>query len=301
MGTNNRVLFLINGKSRKLKKIKKQLSQTSIKNFDIVVTEKEKTTTKIVEEQGFNYSHLIAIGGDGTIHEAINGLMKLEENKRPVLSVIPAGTANDFAKTLSFPSSVSELSLAIEKGVTRNIDIGEIIFSDEEGKEKKEWFNNIADVGIGAAVVEQVNVQPRGLNANIAFFRAIIKAFRKYKNIPVKCQTEDWTWEGKIKLFVIANGKYFGSGLAIAPDAEPDDGKFAITIGADLSTRDYIRNLPQLKRGKKINHPQLFYKEAKQIKISSSEQCMIEADGEFIGYAPATIKILPKALKVLLK
>ncbi|MGK7389228.1 MAG: diacylglycerol/lipid kinase family protein [Candidatus Cyclobacteriaceae bacterium M2_1C_046] len=294
-----KILFLINGKSKKLNKIKKQLSKADITDHEVIITEKARSAKAIIEKCCSQYSHVVAIGGDGTIHEVINGIMASEDDQKPLFSAIPAGTANDFAKTLTFPASIKEFSKVLENPVVKNIDIGELTFTNFNGNPEKAWFNNIADIGIGAAVVEEVNLLPKKLNANIAFFKSIIKAFRKYKNIPVYCEADGWDWQGQIKMLVIANGKYFGSGLCIAPHASIDDGKFAITIGGDLSTKDYIFNLPLLKRGKKVQHPQLFYKEAKEIKITSPQRCLLEADGEIIGLAPISIKILPQRLGVM--
>lgn len=294
-----KILFLINGKSKKLKKIKKQLSTTNLPDYEVIITEKAKSSTAIIESCCKGYTHIVAIGGDGTIHEVINGIMATADEEQPILSVIPAGTANDFAKSLNFPASVAEFAKALKKQVIKKIDIGELDFTDENGKNRKAWFNNIADIGIGAAVVEEVNRQPQKSNANIAFFKAILKAFRKYKNIPIYCEADDWQWEGQIKMFVVANGKYFGSGLCIAPHANLEDGKFAVTIGGDLSTKDYIFNLPLLKGGKKIQHPQLYYKETKEIKITSTQRCPVEADGELLGFTPISIKMLSKRLKVM--
>ena len=302
MSDHIKILFLINGKSRRLKKIKHQLSSATLPDHQVIITEKARTSKEIIEKNKHDFTHIIAVGGDGTVHEVINGIMaRADEKKLPVLSVIPAGTANDFCKTLSFPETIPELIYLLENPVIKKIDLGLISYIDSDGNPQDTWFNNIADIGIGAAVVGHVNSQPKYLNANIAFFKAIIKAFRTYQNIPIRCETDDWKWEGIMKMLVVANGKYFGSGLCIAPHAEIDNGKLAVTIGGNISTLDYIKNLPLLKKSKKIHHPQLWYKEAKEIKITSSEKCAVEADGELLGYAPLTIKIVPKQLNVLVK
>lgn len=101
-------------------------------------------------------------------------------------------------------------------------------------------------------------------------------------------------------MFAAANGKYFGSGLMIAPHARTDDGILAVTIAADISTYDYIISLPSLLLGKKINHPQVFYKEARSLRLISSQRCPIEADGEVIGFTPAEFTVLEKRLRFLI-
>ena len=295
-----KVLFVANGRSTKLKKIERQLLRSQLKGYKLIKTTSAGELDKIIKDHYRGYDLIVGIGGDGTIHELINSMMSLDTDNLPHISVIPAGTANDFSKTLSFPASVAELEEAINKNLIKSTDIGELYFTNIKGNSQKKYFVNIADCGIGAAVVEEVNQNPsKWGGANITFFKAIINALRKYKNIEVVCETPDWRWKGFMKMFVIANGKTFGSGLMIAPHAKVNDGILAITIGGDISTYDYIKYLPQLKRGQKIVHPQLFYKEASFLKITSFERCPVEADGELIGFTPIEVKVIPGKINFL--
>lgn len=295
-----KVLFIAHGKSNRLKKIEKQLLQNHFPEFQLIKTSKASEAVNIAYDNSLDYSHIVAIGGDGTLHEVINGVMgRIGEEKGPVIGFMPGGTANDFAKSLNFPNSINSLAKAIEANNLSSCDIGIINYHTESGEKKNRWFINIADAGIGAMVVNEVNLQPKLWGPNIAFFRAIIKSFRKYRNVPVHCEADEWKWEGRMKMIIAGNGKYFGSGLCIAPHAIVNDGKLAITIGADISTMDYIKYLPILKKGGRINHTQLFYKEARSLKITSSETCAIEADGEWLGYTPVEIKLLPQRLRFL--
>ena len=255
---------------------------------------------KIAEENAPKYSHIVAIGGDGTLHEVVNGLLKgVKVGKTPIVSLIPAGTANDFAKTLPFFKNATQLVQGLGNSKIVLCDVGLLAYRNEDGSEAERYFINIADAGIGAAVVNEVNNQPKKYGANVAFFRAILKAFRKYKNIRVHCTADDWEWGGKIKMLTMANGKYFGSGMMIAPQADISDGKMGVTIAANISTYDYIKNLPTLKSGGYIRHPQVFYKETTSLRLDSPEKCPIEADGEMIGFTPAQVTILPKRLRFL--
>ena len=98
----------------------------------------------------------------------------------------------------------------------------------------------------------------------------------------------------------VANGRYFGNAICVAPDANLNDGKFQVTIFGDLNIWDYLRNFGKLKKGIKIDHPQVFYHIANELLIESKDSCGIEADGEYVGQAPTTISVLPEAIDFLL-
>ncbi|MBT8206526.1 MAG: hypothetical protein KJO20_14235 [Eudoraea sp.] len=98
----------------------------------------------------------------------------------------------------------------------------------------------------------------------------------------------------------VANGRYFGNAICIAPDARLTDGQFQVSIFGDLSIWDYLKNLGKLKKGVKINHPQVSYHEAHEVLLESKDPCGIEADGEYVGLAPATLSVLPEAISFLM-
>jgi diacylglycerol kinase (ATP) len=128
----------------------------------------------------------------------------------------------------------------------------------------------------------------------------VIKTLLSYRNQLVNAKTEEFVYEGKVKNFVIANGKYFGSGMGIAPDAEINDGKFAIVILADVTLFHFLKFSATLKKCKKVIHPQVMYKTAEEITIDSmSSPQPIDMDGEFIGYTPMSIKIQPQIITFL--
>lgn len=298
---NKKILFIVHGKKNKARKLESQLLKLPLPEFQLLKSTHPRQAIELAYDNCHLYSHVVAVGGDGTLHEVINGIMdRIGDDEGPVISLLPAGTANDFAKTIRFPVTIAAFYNALKANQQVLCDLGRIRYTSAEGVEKKSWFINIADAGIGPAVVEELDNQPALLGANITFFRAILKTFRLYRNIPVHCKADDWEWEGHIKTFAVANGKYFGSGLMIAPHARIDDGNFAITIGADINTSDYIKNLPMLKQGKKIIHPQVFYKETRSLKLTSPRRCPIEADGELIGFTPAEFTILKRRLRFLI-
>ena len=154
-------------------------------------------------------------------------------------------------------------------------------------------------MGIGAEVFQRVNKSKKRLGSDLTYMKAIIQTFFTYKNKRIKVESDQWEWEGKINSLVIANGKYFGSGMCIAPHADPAKDLFEIVISGDISIFDYVKHVGQIKKGKVIEHPQLFYKTASQLKVTSVDNCAIECDGEYLGTAPVTVGIAQKKISFI--
>lgn len=149
-------------------------------------------------------------------------------------------------------------------------------------------------------VVQNLEQSSSVLGSGFNYFKHIIKGFLSYVKKEVSCTGSTWQWNGKLLQMTVANGRYFGNGICIAPDAKLTDGQFQVAIFGDLSIWDYLKNFGNLKNGVKINHPQVSYHDANEILLESNDSCGIEADGEYVGLAPATISILSKTIRFLM-
>ncbi len=266
-------------------------------SFDIFETTQKKQAIELAQKASLTHNYLIAVGGDGTLNEVLNGIMKTD--KRPILGHLQYGSANDFSRTAKLTDAKQLVNL-IGKQQQKLIDIGELINSNEDGKEQKKYFINIADAGIGGHVVEKVNKSKKRMGSNFTFLKAITGSFVTYEQSEVHCIADTFTFKGKVLSVAVANGKYFGSGICIAPDAKLNDGWFNVTIIGNINMLLYATKLNKLKKGKKIEHPEIHYYKAKEIEIKPIElSCALDMDGEFAGYAPVKIKILPKAIYFL--
>ncbi|MEJ2004574.1 MAG: hypothetical protein P8X57_06340 [Cyclobacteriaceae bacterium] len=172
-------------------------------------------------------------------------------------------------------------------------------FVSSLGETQSRFFINIADAGMGAEVVRKVNERSKWMGPSLTFFRAILETFLSYRNVQADIRMDKDRYQGPIRSAVFANGRYFGSGMCIAPDAKPDDGIFAVVIIGNVSIADYLKYLPRIKKGEFIDHPEVSYYTAKKIELYSPSKLELEADGEFIGFAPVQIEIRPKTLTVL--
>jgi diacylglycerol kinase family enzyme len=151
---------------------------------------------------------------------------------------------------------------------------------------------NITDVGMGGETVLKLQQSKiPALGPDINYFWAITTTLATYEKVQIRASGDDFLWEGKAINFVVANGKYFGNGLGIAPDASVTDGKFEIVIIGDVSLLDYFKNLGKVKKSEKLLHPEVHYFQLDKVTIESMEtrKISIDMDGEFIGYAPMTL------------
>lgn len=246
---------------------------------------------------GSNADYIIAITGDGTFNEVINGVM-LSQNKKVKLGLLPHGTGNDFARMLGLTDNISVLKKLIESNSIKKVDVGLANFKNVNGENASRYFINISDVGLGGFIAKKLSGSSKWLGATLTFQWAIVSTFFTYKHQFMKIKTDDSLYEGKILSYIIANGKYFGGGLGIAPDAKPDDGLLEIVLATEISLWDYLKNLNKIRASQKVDHPKMNYLRAKEIFVETENQ-PIDMDGEFIGYSPMKISIVPNAIQML--
>lgn len=238
---------------------------------------------------------IVAVGGDGTIHEVVNGM--LEEDRAimsdPVLGVIAAGTGCDFIKTFGLPGMTPHAVAHLDGPTAFPIDIGKVTFQDE-GRQVTRYFANVAEVGIGAEVVARARRLPRILGPTVYFF-AFWLTLRSHKAAHVKVDLVDRQYEGPMNNLVVANGQFFGGGMKIAPKAAPTDGLLDVQI-EHARKREAIAILPKVYKGEHVPHRDI--KEAKRVRVSISSErpLLIEADGEVLGHTPATFELLREAI-----
>jgi len=307
------IVFIVKGTSRSKRKTIKAIASIKssglFKEVQIWHTEYAGQAISLASKACGQFDYLIAVGGDGTLNEVVNGCLQVkvhnEEGKPqkliPIIGVLPQGTANDFIKTISITGKADELLELIKSESHSKVDIGQISYCNENGSMEKRYFLNIASVGIGANVVQCVNKSKKYLGANLTFLLAIVRTFLSYQPRALSVESNDFCWQGEALTLAIANGRYFGSGLCIAPHAKVNDGLFGITLLGQVSVKDFVMKFGQLKKGVMIKHPEVIYQQASFIEVtSSSPDCAVEADGEFLGFSPIRIEILPGELSFLM-
>ena len=240
---------------------------------------------------------LVAVGGDGTVHEVVNGMIEKDAAIAPdaAFGVIAAGSGCDFIKTFGLPSEPRFAVGHLEGEESFPIDIGKVTFT-EDGREVVRYFPNIAQAGIGADVVERAARLPRWLGPTIYFF-AFWLVLRRHRSARVEVDLMDRTYEGPMNNLVVANCQYFGGGMKIAPKAAPTDGVLDVQI-EHARKKEAIALMPKVFKGEHVPHPDI--KEAKRVAVSitADRALRVEADGEVLRFTPARFELLRHLLNL---
>ena len=247
---------------------------------------------------------VIAVGGDGTLSEVIRGYLDQNGraiNSRATVGLLPSGTGSDFSRSLPAAEGERIATMLTEKS-TRMVDAALACYINLQGEPESRCYINLASFGLGGEVVGFVNDWrskfPNWVGGRTRF---VIGALRALANYRMK-QTEVVLDETrgiiiKSNLIVVANGKFAGGGMMLAPQAEIDDGLLDVTLTDGAGRFDVIKELARIGRGGLLKNPKVSQARAKEVKITSEEPMAIDVDGELVGYTPATIKILPGAVR----
>jgi YegS/Rv2252/BmrU family lipid kinase len=268
-------------------------------NFSYSFTEYRKHEVILVDkaiEQG--YRNIISVGGDGTLHHVVNGIMKQRyiKTSKIKLGVIPLGTGNDWIKTYNIPNSIKKSIDIIVKNNTILQDIGCIKLSNG----KKEYFNNLAGTGYDGYVVKNLNNLKK--IGSLAFIVSGLYSLFSYKKTKYSISFNNKTINEKCLMILFGICKYSGGGLRVTKDPNPKDGLLDITIVKNISFLDLLFNVPKLYNGKIVHHKKVSNFKTKKIivKNTSNSNSFIEADGEIIGINSFNISILPNAIQFII-
>jgi YegS/Rv2252/BmrU family lipid kinase len=245
---------------------------------------------------------VVCVGGDGTLNEVVNGFFDDGGPIHPgaLLGFIPNGTGCDFARTFPSSSRVKSSLESIKKGSTRKIDLGRIHFQDHQGLPAVRYFHNIASFGLGGEVVERVNRTSKALGPFITFIWGTLLSLATYKTKGVTVRIDDAkAFTRDIFHVAVANGRYQGGGMLVAPDAVMDDGLFHVTVIGAMSLPLVLLRLPKLYNGKIKTIPQVIAATGKRVAISSGERVLFDIDGEQPGVLPVELEIVPQAIEMI--
>jgi diacylglycerol kinase (ATP) len=223
---------------------------------------------------------VVAVGGDGTVHYVVNHLMR--GNRHAALGILPLGSGCDFARNFETDDALAVLA----RGETKAIDVGEI-----ESAGNKMWFANVADAGMGAEVTRQMANHSRN------YLFSTLKALVGYKNVDVRLSADgEEVYAGPLKCLVMANGKYFGDGMGIAPDAVLDDSLLQYVIIGNISRLMAAIKLQQTYKCTRIKHRHVYYGSARELRLEVSSALAFEADGELMAKMPAGESVYIRAI-----
>ncbi|SFB23298.1 MULTISPECIES: diacylglycerol kinase [unclassified Bacillus (in: firmicutes)] len=233
------------------------------------------------------YDLVIAAGGDGTIHEVVNGMA--EKEYRPKLGIIPMGTTNDFARALHIPRDIEAATNIIIKGDTIPIDIGRI---------NEKYFINIAGGGRITELTYEVPSKLKTMLGQLAYYLKGVEMLPSIKSTEVSIEYDGKLFEGEAMLFLVGLTNSIGGFEKLAPDASINDGLFSLLILKKTNLADFIKVATLAIRGEHVKDPNVIYTQANHIKVKSTEKVQLNLDGEFGGLLPAEFENLYRHFEV---
>jgi diacylglycerol kinase (ATP) len=240
-------------------------------------------------------SLLVVVGGDGSVNEVANGVAGLDGVE---VAVIARGTGWDFVRTLGIPRRIEDAAATALQGRTRAIDLGRVSFRPWAGGEASAYFANVASAGMSGAIARRANETTKALGAKASYLWATFAVFARWRNDVVDVNVDGESRRGRMHDVVVANGRYFGGGMMICPDAKPDDGAFDVLLIGDLTKGDLVLTLPKTYRGRHLPHPKAELLRGTAVVVEPAEPLPIQLDGEQPGTTPARFEIARNALRV---
>ncbi len=247
------------------------------------------------------YECIVAVGGDGTINEVVNGFFEDGKviNAQAALGVLPRGTGGDFRKTFDWDLNSDEAIERLKTPDTRPFDVGLLEFLGHDGATKQRYFANICSFGVSGLVDQEVNRTSKALGGTVSFMLGSLKALTKYKDQAVQVSFDDAAPQPlHITTLAVANGKYFGGGMKVAPDADVSDGIFEVTVWSGYGLSDFVIRSKGVYSGSHVNWKGTRLLRAKKVHATSDEKVLIDCDGEQPGTLPCTMTILPSAIRL---
>lgn len=240
---------------------------------------------------------LVAVGGDGTVQEVVNGMLEDDRavGEGGVLGVIAAGSGCDFVRTFGLPQDVPRAVRHLEGDRLYPIDVARVDYV-EDGATVTRYVPNIAEVGLGGAVVRRAARLPRWLGRS-RYFWGFWLSVRKYRPCRITVRADAKEWEGRANNVVVANGQFYGGGMKISPRSYPGDGLLDIQISTGPKSEAFTL-IPKIYRGEHVPHPHIKEMRGRKITVDAERPLPIEGDGEVLGLTPATFTVVPEVISL---
>lgn len=282
--------------------ISKLLRDNGIRSESVFTEHKCHATELTVSAINAGYRHIIVVGGDGTLHEVVNGLFiqKSVEPSDVTIAVIAVGTGNDWIRMFGIPTRYSEAIRAIKEGYTFLQDVAAVEYEESMYRQVR-YAANVAGAGFDAAVIKCLQqMRSKGLKGKSSYLRALVKTFFKYKSTGTKIWVDDRLVYNNILLsMAVGVGKYNGGGIQQLPEAVADDGLLDITIIRPLHWWNIIFRLKRLFNGNIYTIGHVLHAQGKHIRVESSPEIRLEIDGELYGVSPLVVRNVHREVRVI--
>ena len=239
---------------------------------------------------------LVVVGGDGSVNEVANGLAGL--GRQPEVAIVPRGTGWDFSRTFGIPRKVDDAVRVALEGDVRTIDLGRASYRAWDGSDATAYFANVASAGMSGAIAKRANETSKALGGKASYLWATFAVFSGWEATEIELVVDGERRTGRMFDVVVANGRFFGGGLQICPEAKPDDGLFDVLTIGDVTKRDLVQTMPKMYRGTHLPHPKAELLRGSTVTVTSETPLPIELDGEQPGRTPVTFEVAAGALRL---
>ena len=277
--------------------------ERKLEQVEVLFTEKPNHATQLTRRALQDGADLIiAVGGDGTLNEVVNGFFLDDRQISPdaALALLPIGTGGDFRRSAGLPSSLKEVINLIASGTTLRVDVGKLRLTTHGGEPVDRYFINLVSFGMGGEVSVHAKTNfLSSVNGKAAFFWATIRSFIAYRAKKIQLELD-----GKVQLsnyaivnIALGNGNYHGGGMHPCPLARLNSGSLDVTVIDKIGMFGFLVSLPAIYSNNIYRHPKVHHFRAKRILASSDESVLAEVDGESLGGLPMEASVLPRAIK----
>jgi diacylglycerol kinase (ATP) len=293
-----------NGRTEKIWPNIESVLEKSIGSFEVLHTTCRGDATDLSRRiLAVDTVRIVAVGGDGHLNEVLNGFIEndLPVNPEARLSFVMTGTGCDFQRSLGISGKWQNAAAKLKDAKVRKIDVGKVTYTAADKTQKIRYFDNIASFGLSGAVdhcLEHSRLRDY-LGGSPLFLWATIKTVFTHPNQSIRFRIDDGPEEEICsRLCLLANGRYFGGAMHAAPEAELDDGLLDLLMLKEISVAKFLWHLPKIYKGTHLKIPEIFFQKVRKFTAESSEQVILDIDGESPGYLAATFEVLPKILNL---
>jgi diacylglycerol kinase (ATP) len=284
--------------------------RAALGDFDVAMTRGPREAGELVRRAirgGVEF--VVSVGGDGTHNEVVQGFFDESTPDIPIrpgvaLGIVPTGTGGDFRRSLGLPREATE-AIACLGGPRRTADVGRLTYTGHDGGQRHAYFVNICSFGMSGLVDKIVNESSKVLGGKASFLLGVGRASLQYRNQAVRLRLDDGPVLARtVNNVAVANAKYYGGGMKIAPGADFGDGLFDVVIVGDLSAVEMAMGLKRIYDGTHVDagNPKIEVHRARKVEAepaTAGQVVLIDMDGEQPGRLPAAFEVLPAALQVV--
>lgn len=301
-----RVLFIVNPNSAngatraKFASLRPDLQRIH-PDMGVVMTEAPRHAIELARQAvDDGWEAVVACGGDGTLNEVVAGLHESGRPDAVMLGMIPSGTGGDFRKTSGFPNEPARMIRYMSGFKQRRIDYGILDYVQLDGAPRSRPFVNIASIGISGITDDYVNHTTKLFGGKASFMIGSVRGILSYSNVRMKVIVDGTpVHEGLTNLVAMANGRFFGGGMMMAPDAELDDGLLRVVVMGDMGKLEFLALAGAIYKGEHVKHPKCVLARGRVVEVITEGRALIDLDGEMPGMGPVRASVVPGAIRLM--